>query len=201
MEVSGQLHAPSALPPGKEPWDTLDRRLGGSQNRYGYGGEEKNSQPLLGLKPPDHPARSPAVYHWAVLASITKRKTRFILRVARGILSANLYYILMDMMSKRFQWPCGLRQLSTTSCDRASCVVPVVEQRGGLWNQKVRSGLCRKCFVWNCSVIPVCYTLCYGWKIRLWRCTVFPHMLFPTLEINLPSFFDKAYRHNSFNPA
>jgi hypothetical protein len=38
MEVSGQLYAPAALPPGKEP-------LGGSQSRSGRGGEEKNSQP------------------------------------------------------------------------------------------------------------------------------------------------------------
>jgi hypothetical protein len=27
MEVSGQLHAPATLPPGKEPWYPLDRRL------------------------------------------------------------------------------------------------------------------------------------------------------------------------------
>jgi hypothetical protein len=30
----------------------LDRRLGGPQNQYGHGGEEKNSQPLPGLEPP-----------------------------------------------------------------------------------------------------------------------------------------------------
>jgi hypothetical protein len=30
----------------------LDRKLGGLQSRFGGGGEEKNSQPLLGLKPP-----------------------------------------------------------------------------------------------------------------------------------------------------
>jgi hypothetical protein len=28
MEVNGQLHAPAALPPGKDPWYPLDRRLG-----------------------------------------------------------------------------------------------------------------------------------------------------------------------------
>jgi hypothetical protein len=54
MEVSGQLHAPAALPPGKEPlvWYPLDRRLGGPQSRSGRDGEEKNSQPLPGLEPP-----------------------------------------------------------------------------------------------------------------------------------------------------
>jgi hypothetical protein len=33
-------------------WYPLDRTLGGSQGRYGRGGEEKNSQPLPGLEPP-----------------------------------------------------------------------------------------------------------------------------------------------------
>jgi hypothetical protein len=33
MEVSGQLHAQAALPPGKSPWYPLDRRLGGPQSR------------------------------------------------------------------------------------------------------------------------------------------------------------------------
>jgi hypothetical protein len=38
-------------PQRKSPWYPLDRRLGGTQNRSGYGDEEKNSQPLLGLEP------------------------------------------------------------------------------------------------------------------------------------------------------
>jgi hypothetical protein len=42
VEVSGQLHAPDALPPGKEPWYPLDRRLSGRQSRSGRCGEEKN---------------------------------------------------------------------------------------------------------------------------------------------------------------
>jgi hypothetical protein len=43
MEVSGQLHAPAALPPqGKSPWYPLDRRMGGSQSWSG-GGDEKIS--------------------------------------------------------------------------------------------------------------------------------------------------------------
>jgi hypothetical protein len=46
MEVSGQLHTPVALSPGKKnPWYRLDRRLGGPQSRSGRGGEEINSQP------------------------------------------------------------------------------------------------------------------------------------------------------------
>jgi hypothetical protein len=35
MEVNGELHAPTALPPGSH-WYPLDRRLDGPQNRSGY---------------------------------------------------------------------------------------------------------------------------------------------------------------------
>jgi hypothetical protein len=40
MEVSGQLRARAALTPGKEPWNPLDRRLGGPQSWFGRCGEE-----------------------------------------------------------------------------------------------------------------------------------------------------------------
>jgi hypothetical protein len=36
---------------GKSPWYPLDRRLGVPQSHSGHGGEEKNSQPLLGIEP------------------------------------------------------------------------------------------------------------------------------------------------------
>jgi hypothetical protein len=50
MELSGQLHAPVALPPRRYP---LDRRLGGPQSRSAHSGdEEKNSHTLLGLEHP-----------------------------------------------------------------------------------------------------------------------------------------------------
>jgi hypothetical protein len=60
MEVSGQLHVPSALPTGKSPSYPLDRRLGGPQSRSGCGSEEKNSQPPPEIEPeiPDRPAHS-----------------------------------------------------------------------------------------------------------------------------------------------
>jgi hypothetical protein len=52
MEVSGQIHAPAALPPGKYPRYTLDRRLGGPQSRSGHsGGEEKSCQSSPGIEP------------------------------------------------------------------------------------------------------------------------------------------------------
>jgi hypothetical protein len=61
MEVSDQLHAPAGLPPGKEPLMSLDRRLGGPQNRCGRRNKEQNSQPLPpGIEPwnPDRTTRS-----------------------------------------------------------------------------------------------------------------------------------------------
>jgi hypothetical protein len=52
MEVSGQLHAPAALPLGESTWYPWDRRLGGPYSRSGHSGVVKNSQPLSGLEPP-----------------------------------------------------------------------------------------------------------------------------------------------------
>jgi hypothetical protein len=60
MEVSGQLHALAALPPGKEPPYPLDRRLVGPQSRCGRCGEGKNLLPLSGIESRflDRPTRS-----------------------------------------------------------------------------------------------------------------------------------------------
>jgi hypothetical protein len=51
MEVSGQLNASAALPPGKELSYPLHRRLGGPQSRSERGDEQRNWQPLPGLEP------------------------------------------------------------------------------------------------------------------------------------------------------
>jgi hypothetical protein len=45
MEVSGQIHVPATLPPGKEPLVPI-----GPQSRSARGGEEKNSQPTSGIE-------------------------------------------------------------------------------------------------------------------------------------------------------
>jgi hypothetical protein len=60
MDVSGQLHAPATLHPGKDPRYSLDRRPGETQGRSGRGGEEKNSQspPEIEPKNSDRPASS-----------------------------------------------------------------------------------------------------------------------------------------------
>jgi hypothetical protein len=43
MEVGGQIHAPAALLPGKEPPYPLEIRMGGPQSRSGHCVERKNS--------------------------------------------------------------------------------------------------------------------------------------------------------------
>jgi len=50
MDVSGQLHARPIYSQGKSPWYPLVRRLGGPQNRFGHGGEEKNFQSPPGIE-------------------------------------------------------------------------------------------------------------------------------------------------------
>jgi hypothetical protein len=51
MEVSGQIHGPTALPPGKEPLVPIGQEAGWDQSRSGRGGEEKNSQSPQGIEP------------------------------------------------------------------------------------------------------------------------------------------------------
>jgi hypothetical protein len=50
MEVSGQIHAPASLPPGKNSRYTLDKRVGGTHGRFGRSGEKsrpyRNSNPV-----------------------------------------------------------------------------------------------------------------------------------------------------------
>jgi hypothetical protein len=58
MEVSDQLHAPAALPPGKESRYLLDRRLGGPQSRPGGGGQEKRNSAPVGDSNHGRPAHS-----------------------------------------------------------------------------------------------------------------------------------------------
>jgi hypothetical protein len=57
LEVSGQLHAPAALPPGKDPPVPLDRTLDEAQNWSGRRGEEEVLDPT-GTRTPTSPSSS-----------------------------------------------------------------------------------------------------------------------------------------------
>jgi hypothetical protein len=58
MEGSGPLHSQ-----GKSPWYPLDSNLGGPQNQFGSGGENKISHFLPGLEPIIQPVAQ-RYYHW-----------------------------------------------------------------------------------------------------------------------------------------
>jgi hypothetical protein len=53
MEVNGKLPSPanSTPPPGKISWYPVDRRAGGLQNQFGYGGQYKNPCDCWELNP------------------------------------------------------------------------------------------------------------------------------------------------------
>jgi hypothetical protein len=59
MKMSGQLHDPAALLPGKQPRYPLDRRLGGPQSWSGRGGEEKTSLTTGSRNPLAQPIAQP----------------------------------------------------------------------------------------------------------------------------------------------
>jgi hypothetical protein len=59
-------------PQEKTTWYLLDRRLGGPQNQSGHSSEEKNSQPLLRLKPPI--VQSVAQHYTTELSQLPLRK-------------------------------------------------------------------------------------------------------------------------------
>jgi hypothetical protein len=59
--MSGQLHAPAALLPGKEPQDLLDRKLSGPQSRSGRLGKEKILD-LTETRTPTSRSSSPSLY-------------------------------------------------------------------------------------------------------------------------------------------
>jgi hypothetical protein len=51
MDVSGQLQAPAALTPGREPLVPIGGWVGPRAGLDAVGGEEKNTQPPPGIEP------------------------------------------------------------------------------------------------------------------------------------------------------
>jgi hypothetical protein len=71
MEVSGQCHAPTALPLGIETRYPLDTRLGGSQSRSGRCGGEKNLAPAGNRTRALQPVAHTEIYEYVCNADIT----------------------------------------------------------------------------------------------------------------------------------
>jgi hypothetical protein len=96
MEVSGQLHAPAALPRGKESLEPFGYEAGwASEPIWMQLCREKFPAPS-GTRTPDHPARSPELYRWAIPApewsyqtlQSNTRSTDYLkglLRVSKGV--------------------------------------------------------------------------------------------------------------------
>jgi hypothetical protein len=91
--VSGQLHAPAALPPGKSPRYPFYRRLGGPQSRSGRYGEVNISYPtgIRTLAPPGRPARSQSLYRLSYLGSQNWQEKR---KYSVKPLSPKYHYVL-----------------------------------------------------------------------------------------------------------
>jgi hypothetical protein len=78
--MSGQLHAPAALPPEKSPRYPFYRRLGGPQSKSGRYGEVNIFFTLTGLElppPPLRPARSQWLYRLSYPGSTFSFKIDF----------------------------------------------------------------------------------------------------------------------------
>jgi hypothetical protein len=73
LEVSGQLHAPAALLPGKRPRYPFYKRLIGPQSRSGRYGEVKIfTLPGLELRPPVVQSVASRYTDWAILAPLQR---------------------------------------------------------------------------------------------------------------------------------
>jgi hypothetical protein len=69
MEMSGQLSAPAALSPGKDPVVPIECEAGWPQSWSRHGGEE-NFPALAGTRTLDHLTRRSALYHCALPAPV-----------------------------------------------------------------------------------------------------------------------------------
>jgi hypothetical protein len=68
MEMSGQLQALAALPSGKEDLVTTGEEVGWAPEPVWTRWWREKLPASTGTRTPDHPARSLALYHWAISA-------------------------------------------------------------------------------------------------------------------------------------
>jgi hypothetical protein len=101
MEVSGQLHAPAALPRGKPPPPrySLDRKLSGPQSRPRRSGGKKVSQHPPRVEPPRTLIVQPIASHYTDWATPTLG-----MRSAYRILVGKIEGIISHEREKRRWW-------------------------------------------------------------------------------------------------
>jgi hypothetical protein len=83
MEVSGQLQAPATLPPGKELLVPIGYEAGWAPEPVWMPGWGEKFPVPSGSRTPDIPARSPALYHWAISAPFVPLKQTLFLWTAK----------------------------------------------------------------------------------------------------------------------
>jgi hypothetical protein len=115
-------------PQGKSSWYPLDRRLRGPQSHSGRGGEEKNCQPLPGLENPDHPARRPALYRWAIPAPECISLISIKCRRNACIHSSYLFASVCSNIEQWFQDQVNLSFICTTLALRFSSDTRVISR-------------------------------------------------------------------------
>jgi hypothetical protein len=108
MEVSGQLHVPAALPPGRSPRYPLDRRLGGLQNRSGCCGIEKNPLPLPGIEP-----RTCRYTYWASLAKFVVNGRKWV----RDVIVAFICEFLIFYQHSEIIWSVFIERNILKACE------------------------------------------------------------------------------------
>jgi hypothetical protein len=72
VEVNGQLHAPAALPPGKQPLVVIGQEAGLAPEPVRTRWWREKSLAPVGTITPDHPARSPTLDHWAIPENLVR---------------------------------------------------------------------------------------------------------------------------------
>jgi hypothetical protein len=105
-------------PPGKCHWYPVDRKLGGPQSWYGSRRVEKNSLPMLGIKP-----RQPSPLTFATLMELSwlfkYLFSSWESTPSHPALRPSLYWLL----SYTGYW-CSIKKLNTVLNRNHSCVIP-----------------------------------------------------------------------------
>jgi hypothetical protein len=146
MELSVQLHAPAALPPGKESPIPMDIRIGGPQSRSGHsGGEEKRIPASAGIRTTAiHPVaqslngKSRASVRILALNSVASATSAvaILFRIRRYSLAACGAHLLREMISvakmrTEIRTPAASSQIANTTVSVPTRRNSVFTEHGG----------------------------------------------------------------------
>jgi hypothetical protein len=105
MEVSGQLHAPADLPPGKEPLVPVTYEVGWAPEPFWTQWWREKFPASVRIRNPDHPARSPALYHWAIPApQEVRHDSSLICAVSKRTPTCSLSIIKVSLRKNENKW-------------------------------------------------------------------------------------------------